>query len=47
VEIIAGQPVDPQGLIANNISVVIAVILLTMFIYRHRVYFNNRSNYLF
>lgn len=47
VEKIAGQPVDPQGLIANNVSVVVAIILLTFFIYRHRAYFNNRSNYLF
>ena len=47
VEKIAGQPVDPQALLVNNISVVVAVILLTIFIYRHRQYFNNRSNYLF
>jgi hypothetical protein len=47
VEKIAGQPVDPQGLMINNISVVIAIILLTIFIYRHRKFFNNRSNYLF
>lgn len=47
VEIIAGRPVDPQGLLVNNISVVVAIILLTSFIYRHRDFFNNRSNYLF
>jgi hypothetical protein len=47
VEKIAGQPVDPQGLLANNISVVVAIVLLTLFIYRHRVYFSNRSKYLF
>jgi len=47
VEKIAGQPVDPQGLLVNNVSVVVAVILLTVFIYRHRNYFDNRSNYLF
>ena len=47
VEKIAGQPVDPQGLLVNNISVVVAIILLTIFIYRHRAYFSNRSNYLF
>jgi hypothetical protein len=47
VEKIAGQPVDPQGLLANNISVVVAIVLLTVFIYRHRVYFCNRSKYLF
>jgi hypothetical protein len=47
VEKIAGKPVDPQGLLVNNISVVVAIILLTVFIYRHREFFNNRSNYLF
>jgi hypothetical protein len=47
VEKIAGQPVDPQGLLVNNISVVVAIILLTVFIYRHREFFNNRSNFLF
>jgi len=47
VEKIAGQPVDPQALMVNNISVVVAIILLTIFIYRHREFFNNRSNYLF
>jgi hypothetical protein len=47
VEKIAGQPVDPQGLLVNNISVVVAIILLTIFIYRHRDFFNNRSNFLF
>ena len=47
VEKIAGQPVDPRGLVVNNISVVIAIILLTIFIYRQRAYFSNRSNYLF
>ena len=47
VEKIAGQPVDPQGLLVNNISVVAAIILLTIFIYRHRTVFSNRSNYLF
>jgi hypothetical protein len=47
VEKIAGQPVDPSGLMVNNLSVVVAIILLTIFIYRHRPYFSNRSNYLF
>jgi hypothetical protein len=47
VEKIAGQPVDTGGLIINNLSVVVAIILLTIFIYRHRAYFSNRSNYLF
>ena len=47
VEKIAGQPVDIQGLLVNNISVAVAIILLTVFIYRQREFFNNRSNYLF
>jgi len=47
VEKIAGQPVDPGGLAVNNLSVVVAIVLLTIFIFRHRTHFNNRSNYLF
>ncbi|HEY3308832.1 MAG TPA: hypothetical protein VGJ93_10305 [Desulfuromonadaceae bacterium] len=47
VEKIAGTPVDSQGLLTNNVSVIVAIILLTIFIYRHREYFNNRSKYLF
>lgn len=47
LEKIAGQPVDPQNLAINNISVTVAIILLTIFIYRHRKYFSNSSNYLF
>lgn len=47
LEKVAGQPVDPQGLAINNISVIVAIILLTGFIYKHRIYFTNRSKYLF
>jgi len=47
LEKVMGQRVDSQGLAANNISVVVAIILLTAFIYRHRAYFTNRSKYLF
>ena len=47
LEKVMGQRVDSQALAANNISVVVAIILLTVFIYRHRAYFTNRSNYLF
>lgn len=47
LEKIAGQPVDPQGLAINNISVIVAIILLTAFIYKHRECFSNRSKYLF
>lgn len=47
LEKMMGQPVDPQALINNNISVLIAIVLLTIFIYRSRQYFSNRSNFLF
>lgn len=47
LEKLVGQPVDPQGLVANNVSVLVAIVLLTIFIYRHRQYFTNRSNFLF
>lgn len=47
LEKIAGQPIDPQGLAINNISVIVAIILLTAFIYKHRECFTNRSKYLF
>jgi len=42
-----GQPVDSRRLAINNLSVTVAIILLTTFIYRHRRYFTNRSRYLF
>ena len=44
---IAGQPVDPQRLALDNFLVLTAIIFLTVFIYRNRGYFNNRSKYLF
>jgi hypothetical protein len=47
VEEIAGQPVDPQGLLLNNILVVTGIVLLTAYISRNREFFDNRSNYLF
>src|SRR6185369_786421 len=47
LEKVVGQPVNPQGLAINNFSVIVALILLTAFIYRHRTYFTNRSKYLF
>lgn len=47
VEEIAGQPVDPQGLLLNNLLIVTSVVLLTVYISRHREFFDNRSNYLF
>ena len=42
-----GRPVDTHGLALNNLSVIVAIILLTAFIYRHRRYFTNRSGCLF
>ncbi len=47
LEKISGHPVDPQGLTINNFSVIVAIILLTAFIYKHRAYFTNHSKYLF
>ena len=47
IEKFAGRPVDPGGLVINNLSVAAAIVLLTLFIHRHRPHFNNRSNYLF
>lgn len=47
LEKILGEKVDPQAILANNISVMVAIGLLTVFIYRHRSYFTNRSRYLF
>jgi hypothetical protein len=44
---VVGKPIDTQGLRINNLSVMVAIILLTAFIYRHRQYFTNRSKYLF
>lgn len=42
-----GQPVDTHGLALNNLSVLMAIILLTAFVYRHRRYFTNRTRRLF
>ncbi|HEY4743368.1 MAG TPA: hypothetical protein VIH45_01830 [Desulfuromonadaceae bacterium] len=47
LEKLMGQPIDSRGLVVNNISVIVALILLTAFIYRHRGCFTNRSKYLF
>jgi len=47
LEKVMGQPIDSRGLAVNNISVIVALILLTAFIYRHRECFTNRSKYLF
>lgn len=42
-----GVKVDPSGLLASNISVMVAILLLSGFIFRQRDYFTNRSMYLF
>ncbi|GFE62076.1 hypothetical protein [Geobacter sp. AOG2] len=47
LENVVGQPVDTRELTMNNLSVMVAIILLTAFVYRHRHYFTNRSKYLF
>ncbi|MDD2853749.1 MAG: hypothetical protein PHY09_17825 [Desulfuromonadaceae bacterium] len=47
LEKIVGEPIDPSGLLSSNISVIVAIILLSTFIFRHRDYFTNRSKYLF
>lgn len=47
LEKVVGDKVDPQGILASNISVMIAILLLSGFVYRHREYFTNRSLYLF
>jgi hypothetical protein len=47
LEKIIGEPVDPAGLISSNVSVIIAIVLLSGFIFRQRAYFTNRSKYLF
>ena len=42
-----GEKVDPSGLLSSNISVMVAILLLSGFIFRQRDYFTNRSKYLF
>ena len=47
LEKVVGEKVDSSGLLASNISVTVAILLISIFIYRHRTYFTNRSKYLF
>ena len=42
-----GDKVDPSGLLTSNISVMVAILLLSGFIFRQRNYFTNCSKYLF
>lgn len=47
LEKVLGEQVDASGLLTSNVSVVVAILLLSVFIYHHRTYFTNRSKYLF
>lgn len=47
LEKIVGEKIDMSALVTSNISVIIAIILLSGFIVRQRSSFSNRSNYLF
>ena len=47
LEKVVGEKIDSSGLVASNISVIVAILLLSAFIFRHRGYFTNRSKYLF
>lgn len=47
LEVIIGQKIDSSGLLLSNISVIIAILLLSAFIFRQRNSFTNRSWYLF
>lgn len=47
LENVAGKKVDPAGLLTSNITVIGAILLLSVFIFRQRSSFTNRSKYLF
>ena len=47
LEKVVGEKIDSNGLLSSNISVIVAVLLLSGFIFRQRDYFTNRSKYLF
>ena len=47
LEKIVGEKVDFSGLLASNIGVMMAILLLSVFIFRQRSSFTNRSKYLF
>jgi len=47
LEKVVGEKVDPSGLFTSNVSVIIAILLLSGFVFRQRDYFTNRSKYLF
>lgn len=47
LEKVVGEPIDSSGLIASNIGVILAILLLSGVIFRQRILFTNRSKYLF
>ena len=47
LEAAVGEKIDPQGVMAGNLAVMAAIILLSGFIFRLRSSFTNRSTYLF
>jgi hypothetical protein len=47
LEKVVGEKVDSSGLLTSNLSVIVAILLLSGFIFRHHSYFTNRSKYLF
>lgn len=47
LEKVVGEHIDSNGLFASNASVIVAIILLSWFIIRHKDSFTNRSKYLF
>jgi len=47
LERFAGESVNQEALLVNNIIVALTILLLTQFIYRHKGYFNNRRLLLF
>jgi len=47
LEKVVGEKIDPAGVLTSNISVIVAILLLSVFIFRQRCFFTNRSKYLF
>jgi len=47
LEKVVGEKIDPAGLLASNTGVIVAILLLSVFIFHHRGHFTNRSKYLF
>ena len=47
LEKFAGESINQEALLINNIIVALTILLLTQFIYRHKAYFTNRRLLLF